>query len=68
MEAEIEGLSEPVDETDLRMESRAPLSQMDDELQPGNRLLTVFRITEILLIIIALSTGLAAFTLYRKSQ
>ena len=68
MEAEIEGLSEPVDETDLRMESRAPLSQKDDELQPGNRLLTVFRITEILLIIIALSTGLAAFTLYRKSQ
>ena len=68
MEDEAAGVAELVDESDQGMEAQVPSSQMDDELQLRNRLLTVVRITEILLIIVALSTGLAAFFLYRKSQ
>jgi hypothetical protein len=68
MEGDLEGIAEAEDEPDLRIETREPISQAEDELQPGNRLLTVFRIAELILIIVALSTGLAAFFLYRKSK
>ncbi len=66
MEDDIGGVAEPEEEPNLRIEMRDPATLTDDELQPGFNLRTVVRIAELILIVVALSTGLAAFTLYRR--
>jgi len=66
MEDEIGGVVEPEEEPNLRIEMRDPATLTDDELQPGFNLRTVVRIAELILIVVALSAGLAAFTLYRR--
>ena len=66
MEDVIGGVTESEEEPNLRIEMRDPVTLPDDELQPGINLLTIVRIAELILIVAALSTGLAAFFLYRK--
>jgi hypothetical protein len=66
MEDVIGGAAEPEEEPDLKIEMRDQASTPADEIQPGIDLRTVVRITELLLIVVALTTGFAAFFLYRK--
>ncbi len=59
-------MAEPEEELNLRSEPRDSASSLEDELQPKIDLRTVIRIAELVLVVLALSTGLAAFFLYRK--
>jgi hypothetical protein len=63
---ELGGLAEPAEEPQLKIETRAPEPQFDPDVPRGIDLRAVIRITEMALIVIALSTGLTAFYLYRK--
>jgi hypothetical protein len=59
-------MAEPEEEPNLYIESGEIFSPAEEELQPGVNLQTMVRIAEFVLVALALSTGLAAFILYRK--
>ncbi len=68
MEDGLGEFSEPVDEPNLEIEMRDQVSQSDEEVQTSIDLQAVLRISEIVLIVIAISTGLGAFLLFRKDK
>lgn len=57
-----------VEEPNLRIETSEPLDQSDEALRPGIDFRRVFRITEIILVLLALMTGLAAFFLFWREK
>lgn len=63
---ELGGLAEPGEEPPMKVEGRDPDQQFETIDQAGIDFQTVIRFTEIGLLIIALSTGLTAFYLYRR--
>ena len=68
MEDAVGEVSEPEETPELRIETRDPAEQLEVRPRPRFNYRTVLRITEIVLIFIAITTGLAAFFLYRKGQ
>jgi hypothetical protein len=63
---ELGGLAERAEEPQLEIETPEPEPQIDPDVPTGIDLRAVIRLTELALIVIALSTGLTAFYLYRK--
>jgi hypothetical protein len=62
------GAAEPVVESDQVLEARAPGESIEEESQPGIDFQSIIRISEFSLLFIAVTTGIAAIYLYRKSR
>lgn len=68
MEDAIEGVSEPEEAPEQRIETREPVEQPEVRTRPWINYRFAIRITELVLIFIAITTGLAAFFLYLKNR
>jgi hypothetical protein len=68
MEDVVGGVSEPEEAPDLRIETPEPPEQLEIRPRPWINYRTAIRITEFVLIFIAITTGLAAFFLYLKNR
>jgi len=66
MEDYVGGVAEPEEEPNLNIEMRDQISQPEDEIQPTINLKNLIRIAELILVAVALTTGLTAFFLYRR--
>jgi anti-sigma factor RsiW len=65
-EGAVESIAEPAQEEGIQAQGRAIVTPLLDDIQPLLPLWGILRSLEVVMIILAISTGIAAFILYRK--
>ena len=63
---EMEGITAPMEEPGIQVQGSVSVTPLPDEIQPVIPFRGILRILEVVMILVAISSGIAAFFLYRR--